>query len=867
MSSSPNCIHLKNAWHICNTADLNIGGEIVSTNAPITEHWFPASVPSTVLATLVQNKVYVDPFLGTNLKEIPTEQFENPWWYRTEFELSEDDAGKESLLEFDGVNYSANVWLNGERIAHQEEITGTYRQFQLKVSEHICAGTNVLAVEIIPPRPGDFSVGFVDWNPWPPDGNMGIFREVRLRCVANVSIERPFVQTSVNVETLDEARLTISAELANQTSETQTGTLSGQIGTIEFQQPVTLSSGEKQMIEFSPDAFAQLIIQKPELWWPNNLGEPILHELQLEFKIDNTVSDRTQTTFGIRDVQDYLNEDGHRGYRINGRKVLIKGGGWADDIFLSDTPRTLEAQVKYSKHMNFNCIRLEGFWGSDHTLYDLCDQHGLLIMVGWSCHWEHEEHLGKPVDERFGGVFTPEDIALIAQSWEDQVIWLRNHPSIFVWTIASDKVPKPELEQEYVKSFAKYDSTRPYLNSTGGVGSDQNIIGSEEVISEISGPSGVKMLGPYAYTPPVYWYTDTKLGGAYGFNTETGPGAQVPPLESIRKMIPEDHLWPIDDVWYFHCGRHSFGTLERYEKAIDQRFGAPGNVEEFAQLAQVLNYELMRPMFEAFQTNKGKATGLIQWMLNSAWPEMYWQLYNHDLMPTGAFYAARKACEPQHLLYNYGDNGIWFVNDLPESIDGLTACIRVFDINTNVLLEQQTPVSAGPDSSTRVISIPEDLELSSTWFLDLRLLNQDGSEVGNNFYWLSTKPDVLDYEAETGAWQFYTPSKEYADFTLLKQLPQIELKVDCRFETRDDVTTATVKLINDSSQIAFFNELAIRGKRSDATILPVFWEDNYISLLPGECRTVTATFGVPDLGDDQPVVHLNGWNATAKGEV
>jgi len=864
MSSLANCIHVKDAWHICNAAELNIGGDVVSTDTPLSKHWLPAAVPSTVLATLVKNKVFVDPFLGTNLQDIPTEQFEKPWWYRTEFDVTDDDANKDALLEFDGVNYSANVWLNGTCIATQEEITGTYRQFQLKVSEHIVTGRNVLAVEITPPRPGDFSVGFVDWNPWPPDGNMGIFRDVRLRFVAGVSIEKPFVQTDVKLETLDEARLTVTAELANQTGETRTGTLHGRIGTIVFQQQVTLPAAETETFEFSPETFSQLTIQNPELWWPNNLGEPVLHELTLEFKIDDVVSDHTQTTFGIRDVQDYLTEDGHRGYKINGKKVLIKGGGWADDIFLSDTPRTLEAQVKYAKHMNLNCIRLEGFWGNDHTLYDLCDQHGMLMMVGWSCHWEHEEHLGKPVDERFGGVFTPEDIALIAQSWEDQVIWLRNHPSIFVWTIASDKVPKPELEQEYVKTFAKYDSTRPYLNSTGGVGSDQNIIGSEEVISEISGPSGVKMLGPYAYTPPVYWYTDTQLGGAYGFNTETGPGAQVPPLESIKRMIPEEHLWPIDEVWYFHCGRHSFGTLERYQKAIDERFGSPDNVEEFAQLAQVLNYELMRPMFEAFQTNKDKATGLIQWMLNSAWPEMYWQLYNHDLMPTGAFYAARKACEPTHLLYNYGDNGIYFINDLPDSADGLTASIRIFDINANVLHEQQIDISAEPDSSALVCILPDISTLTATWFLDLRLLKQDGTEVGNNFYWLSTKPDVLDYEAETGAWQFYTPSKEYADFKLLKELPPIELDVQCNYRTQGDTTTATVELKNGSSQIAFFNELVLCGTKSGDTILPVFWEDNYISLPPNETRTIEATFAVGDLGDDSPQLKLNGWNATAK---
>jgi len=188
--------------------------------------------------------------------------------------------------------------------------------------------------------------------------------------------------------------------------------------------------------------------------------------------------------------------------------------------------------------MNLNCIRLEGIWGKDHSLYDLCDRYGILMMVGWSCHWEHEQYLGKPVDERFGGITSPEDIDLMAKSWTDQVIWLRNHPSILVWAVGSDKIPHPDLERRYIDTFEKYEPTRPYLASTGGVGSEQAIIGSEVIVSDVSGQTGVKMLGPYAYTPPVYWYEDKKRGGAYGFNTETGPGVQVPVLQSLKKMIP-----------------------------------------------------------------------------------------------------------------------------------------------------------------------------------------------------------------------------------------------------------------------------------------------------------------------------------------
>jgi len=281
------------------------------------------------------------------------------------------------------------------------------------------------------------------------------------------------------------------------------------------------------------------------------------------------------------------------------------------------------------------------------------------MMVGWSCHWEHEQYLGKPVDERYGGIVSPEDIELIANSWEDQILWLRHHPSIFVWAVASDKMPAPDLERRYLETFRKYDPTRPYLASTGGFGSDQHIIGSEEIVSDVSGDSGMKMLGPYAYTPPVYWYTDTQRGGAYGFNTETGPGAVVPTLESLKKMIPADHLWPIDEHWDFHCGLYEFDTLDRFREALRRRHGEAESLETFAQRAQVLNYELMRPMFEAFRVNKGSATGVVQWMLNAAWPKMYWQLYDWYLMPTGAFYAARKACMSPQLIYHYGDNDIY----------------------------------------------------------------------------------------------------------------------------------------------------------------------------------------------------------------
>ncbi|MBN2312689.1 MAG: hypothetical protein JXM79_02095 [Sedimentisphaerales bacterium] len=827
------------------------GNEISKHNFDI-HGGYPTSVPSTVLSALVKHGIYEDPYFGMNLKKIPEKSFKKSWWYRTAFLLSQTDIEKTVLLEFDGINYSANIWLNGNLIATSNQVKGAFRRFQFDISRFICEGKNVLTLEVFPPKSGDFSTGFVDWNPPPPDRNMGLFRSVRLRFCKDVTVENPFVQTKLDLETLEEATLTISAELANHTDRAISGVIEGKIESIQFDKRIQIKPQSRETVEFTG-----LTLANPKLWWPHNLGEPTLYDLNLKFTTGGEVCDVAHVRFGIREVEAYTNEAGHKGFKINGKKVLIKAGGWTDDLLLADTPESIDAQLQYVRHMNLNSIRLEGIWGKDQTLYNLCDQYGILMMVGWSCHWEHEQYLGKPVDSRYGGVFTDEDIKLISRSWQDQVLWLRNHPSIYVWTVASDKVPKPELERKYIDIFRKYDPTRPYLNSTGGVGSEQQIIGEDTVVSEISGSSGVKMLGPYAYTPPIYWYTDTQRGGAYGFNTETSPGAAVPVLESIRKMIPEDHLWPIDEFWNFHCGLNEFDNLDRYQEAIHRRYGEARSVEEFAMKAQVLNYELTRPMFEAFRANRGIATGIVQWMLNAAWPKMYWQLYDKYLYPTGGFYAARKACEPLHLLYHYGNHSIYIVNDHLTPVTNLKAIIRILDIHSKEILNKKLTIHAKPESSIKIFDIPKLDSLTTTYFLDLQLHDEYNIELANNFYWLSTKPDVLDYEADVRPWPYYTPTKEFSDFATLNALPAAKVTVDYRCQTTDNEQTIDTQITNLSNRIAFFIELKVSHKTTGETLLPIFWQDNDISLLPGQTKTIKA---VLPFTEQEPLLSIEGWN-------
>lgn len=847
------------SWKIQSGEQLPAGGDIISTTGFDTDTWYDAKVPSTVLASIVDQGQYKDLYFSKNLSDVPKERFQQPWWYRNEFVVKGDDNDAVTLLEFDGINHAANIWLNGRQLADEKLVYGTFRRFRFNVSEFVKKGDNVLAVEVVPPRPGDFSTGFVDWNPPPPDRNMGIFRPVRLYHCKNVSVDNPFIKTDLDTDKLDCADLTVSAELTNHSGRAVTGVLAGSIEAINFQASVTLEAGEQKTITFTPEHYKELVIKQPCLWWPCELGEPNLYNMRLEFVIDGDVCDECQTAFGIRSVEDYFNQQGHRGYKINGRKILIKSAGWSDDMLLSDTPEKLEAQIQYVKHMNLNCIRLEGIWGKDHTLYDLCDRYGILMMVGWSCHWEHEQYLGKPVDERFGGITSPEDIDLMAKSWNDQVVWLRNHPSILVWAIGSDKIPHPELERRYISTFEKYDPTRPYLGSTGGVGSEQAIIGSEVIVSDVSGRTGVKMLGPYAYTPPVYWYEDTNRGGAYGFNTETGPGVQVPVLESLKKMIPAGHLWPIDEYWNFHCGLNEFSHLERFYTALEKRYGPVDNIEQFDRKAQVINYELIRPMFEAFRANEGIATGVVQWMLNAAWPKMYWQLYDWYLNPTGAFYAAKKACEPLQLIYDYSNRTVFLVNSTRRSSENLTAEIRIFDLYSNEIFCKMQTVCAEPQSPKEIFTLPGFPDITATYFLDMRLFEKDGTQAASNFYWLSTQPDLLDYDAKVDPWEYYTPSKQFADFTLLNLLSPTTVKV--HKEAAKDNNGLIVELENTGDSIAFEVKLDIIDGKSGEAIVPVFWQDNYIALLPGERRIINAEFN-KDASNIK--LDVQGWNVAIK---
>lgn len=832
---------LADGWQIQSSAKVNnASGKLLSTGKAVTKGWYRATVPSTVMGVLTADGQYPDLLEGEKYKTIDRTPFDCPWWYRKAFTLPALGAGEHVSLSFDGVSYAANVWLNGTLIASRDSLHGPFRQFTFDITPYVQT-ENVLAVEVFRAQPGDPNIGFVDWNPRPADESMGIFREVYTTVTGAVAMAHTAVHTKVNTETLKEAWLTVETQLTNLSAEAVDGKLLGSIGDVTFSLPVALQPGEVKTVKVTPEQVKELHLMNPRLWWCNGLGTPEMYQLNLTFETGKKASDCTTVDFGVREIKDYFTAEGHRGFLLNGKPVLVRSAGWTDDIFLRDTPATNETQVQYVKDMNLNSIRFENIWGTSQNIYDLCDRYGLMALVGWSCHWEWEPYLGSACDE-FGGIKSEEQMNLIAHSLKDQVLWLRNHPSIIAWFVGSDMTPRPELEKKYMAFLSQIDN-RPYVSA------------AKMLVSELTGSSGMKMNGPYEYVGPNYWYIDTLSGGAFGFNTETGIGAQLPVIESIKKMIPADKLWPMNpDAWNYHCttSTTAMNKLDVLTQTINAKYGAATDLNDYLKKADLLNYEGTRAMFEAFRVNTPRATGIVQWMLNSAWPSFYWQLYDHYLVPTAAYYAVRKANMPQQLIYNYKDGATYLVNESPTPVS-LTARYRLYGLDSKLIQQKEVTLKADAGAVVKAFDIPA---VKDNAFLFLSLAQGDGKPLADNLYCLSANQD--EYNWEQTNW-VHTPLKAAADFTKLAALPQAECKVSTFASSSKKDGTVGVVLENTTSQIAFFIRLSLKDEQGEL-LRPVFWKDNYITLLPGEQQIVTCLVPQGIVADKKLILTVSGWN-------
>jgi exo-1,4-beta-D-glucosaminidase len=862
-------VHLREHWMLQSSCQVKSSGEQISAVGFDTGSWHSTSVPSTVVAALVADKTYPDPDFGMNLRSIsgttypigknfaelsmPRDSpFRCSWWYRTDFSVPENYAGRHVFLNFNGINYRANIWINGRKLAGSEDVAGMYRTYEFDVTPLLASGhPNVLALETFAQTESDLGVNWQDWNPAPPDKNLGLYSDVYLQASGPVTIRSPQVITHFSDASLTNADLTVVAEIRNVSEAPVTGLLEGFFDDVSIRQTYVLKPEERRTVRFTPDQFPQLRIKNPKLWWPAPLGLQNLHDLSLRFTVGKDLSDSQKIRFGIREITSELTEQRYRQFRVNGRRILIRGGGWAQDMLLRRSPEKLDAQLSYVRDMNLNTIRLEGQLESD-DFFDLADERGVLIMPGWVCctYWQQWPKWNR------------RDLQIASESLRSQSLRLRSHPSVMVWLNSSDEPPPPAVEKAYLNVLKETDWPNPIVSSAAGYP------------TTVTGAPGMKMTGPYDYVPPSYWLTDPgRYGGAWGFNTETSPGPAIPTIASLKNMLPADHLWPIDKFWSYHAASESFSNVDRFNRAMNFMFGLPAGLDDYEIKSQAMAYDAERAMFEAYARNKYNSTGVIQWMINNAWPSLYWHLFDYFLQPAGGYFGTKKACEPVHIQYSYDDRSVVVINNLYQKLSGLSVAAEVYNFDLHKTFSQQVSLDVEEDSVHRVLSVPAlpSGPVPAVYFVRLALRDSSGKLLSSNFYSLSSRPAEIQWKKTvyfddpppadlTYSTSIYTPALPYDDLSQLNRLARIRIEAAATTTQAAQGPQVHVTLRNPSEHLAFQIRLGIRISGQEAEILPVLWEDNYIELMPGESREVSAQYLSPGALDDSPELTVSGWN-------
>ncbi len=843
MAGAP--VPLQDGWKLQSSCIARSSGEHLSSPGFRTTGWLDAVVPGTVLGSQVAARVFPDPFFGMNLRKIPGTDYplgkifgyfpmssKSPyhcsWWYRTEF-TSPDAIDKTTWLHFDGINYRANIWVNGKLLANQDEVAGAFRAYDFDISPFLAHNRiNVLAVEVFAQTEHDLGIDFLDWNPAPADKSMGLWRGVSLATTGPVTVRNPAVSTHFLNDALTEADLRVVADVANQQDSPVSANVTVAIGPIHVQQQVVLGAKEATTVTFDASDYAQLRVKDPVVWWPYQYGDPHLERLTVDVDVNGAQSDSRSIRFGIREVQAALNDQGFLQFKVNHRDILIRGGGWDPDLFYREPRERLRQELVYVKHMHLNTVRLEGKLGSE-DMFDLADEMGMLIMPGWQCcdFWQHWDK------------WTEKDHAIAHASLYSQISRLRGHPSVFVWLNGSDEIPAPEVEKDYLAVLKERDWANPILNNA----SDRT--------SPFSGPSGVKMSGPYDYVPPEYWYLDKdKVGGAFSFNTETGPGAAVPDAESIHRTLPRTSWWPQDAQWNFHAALGKFAQYKNFNGAMDATYGPATSLANYVLKAQLMAYDGERAMFEAYGGNKYRSTGVIQWMLNNAWPSFYWHLYDYYLVPGGGFFGTRKANEPLHVQYRYDDRKVAVVNSTLTAYPGMTARARLFALDGRELFDQEATLDIPEDGVVGAFAVPAQ---PATTLLNLELRDAQERMVSENFYWIPTKLAQLNWAKTT---YVTTPATSYADMRDLSQLPRTAVQWSAH--RGKEAGEWVVDLKNSGNSVAFFLHVRAVKAGTEEEVAPVFWDDNFVSLIPHGARVLTVK-GLRDAKEDLEI-RLSGWN-------
>lgn len=889
--NSSNDWTLANGWKLVAAPKAHADGAQLSQPGYKTQDWLDATVPGTVLTTMVDRGVYPDPDYGLNNLAIPESLNKQDYWYRVQFNAPKLNPGQHLTLTFNGINYAAVVWLNGTQLG---TIKGAFIRGTFDVTSILKAGKlNALAVLISPPPhpgiPQEQSIQggpgenggimcldgptFVategwDWIPGVRDRDTGIWQDVQLHATSQIQIGDPQVITTLPLPDTSRADVSISVPLHNVSTAPVKGTLRATFGSVVVTKDVTVAPGDST-IQLSPADFSQLTVMHPRLWWPNGYGKPDFYQLQLQFSSVGGDSDQKQLHFGIREITyelSLLDPSGklrrveysptvanlkhqlvvnvtHQGMReipngwvasilpgaenslslqnlddnqmapylvikVNGVRIAARGGNWGmDDSRKRVSREHLEPYFRLHRDANLNIIRNWVGQNTEETFYELADKYGLMV---WNDFWDSTQNYNVEA----------QDPALFLANARDTILRFRNHPSIVMWCGRNEGVPQPIINEGLDNLVRALDGTRYYSPSSNQV--------------------NLQNSGPYRYQNPVDYYTKLNKG----FSVETGTPS-MSTLESFRSTIPKADQWPISDDWAYHDWHQSGnGDTAPFMKEIEEEFGAPTSLEDFERKAQLLNYVDHRAIFEGFNAHLwAPNSGRLLWMTQPAWPSTMWQILSSDYDTQASFYGVKESCEPVHVQLDLSNYTVAVVNTTTAAQDNLSLTANVYSLDNKLLLTKEQTITAKTDAVTNAFHLNlEPLMLSGVVFVQLDLKGADGKLLSQNIYWLGANNQA---------------------YRALNTLPAVSLVTSATATLVGDEMHLHVTLQNSGNSVALAAKLTLENAKDSSRILPAYFTDNYITIMPGQTRKIEISYPIK-AAMSAPRLGLRGWNIVSK---
>lgn len=842
---------LNSGWKCYQASKTSSKGEQISQPSFSISLWMPAVVPGTVLTSLLKNKEIPDPYFGLNNEKIPDLNNKGPayytYWFLNDFKEAEAGPDEQVWLNCRGINYSFEIYLNGSKINSLDK--GMFLRHTYNITKYLAKDSNNrLAIIVYPPSPagnangGQGGDGMIahsvtnqyvagwDWIQPIHDRNTGIWDKISIQRTGLIKINKPHIVTKVPgvrnpLEHQEPAILKVSAELENPTDNGLEGYLQYTVEGHEISQIVFIPARTTKLVKLE-----DLQIKSPRLWWPNGYGKQDLYKLKYRFIIDRhpVPSDSGEITFGIRELSSAWNTKTlSREICVNGRKIFIKGGNWTpSDAMLQLSKERYDAQVRFHKEMNLNLIRVWGGGISERPeFYEACDKYGLLVFqefwISGDCNGAWDDPM--KLEDTSARRKYPDDHQLFIASAADQIRMLRNHPSLAIWCGGNEiKPPKDLLTALRDSLLPSLDGTRyffPYSN--------------DDSMSYQSGD------GPYVIQDPAYFWEHK----SFPFNSEIG-SVGIGDYESLERIIPKEHLVipenfskteksKFDTVWNYH-------KYITYGKYIDA-YGKPKNLQDFAKKAQLVNYEQYRSMMEGFTSHMWDwYTGFIIWKTQNPWTALLGEMYDHYLDPNACLYGLSEGAKPIHAMFDSRDSSIVLVNTTLNPIPNVTLLVRSYDINggSTIIAAAHAPLSTS--TSYKYTSLAHELKdiekqsLQKADFVSVQLLDWHQDVIDDNLYCLHDTD---------------------GNYTRLQQMHKANLKISAK-QLSDGKIEVRLDDPKDNP-IAYFNRLSLVDPKTKQRILPVFYSDNYVSVLPGASKSVTLEYSPQKL---KPMLCIEGWN-------